>query len=430
MKNRIRSLLPQTFINLVWHLPNALCANIYYGFPARKLALLGVTGTDGKTSTAFILFHLLKKSGFKSGLVCTVCTKIGSQTIPSPLHTTSLGPWQLQKTLHLMVKRGVSHVVLEATSIGLHQYRFLGCHFLGSVFTNLTHEHLDYHKTMAAYLRAKLKLLALSQLTSFNQTDHCFKAYVPTIPPKKTVVTYSVDSQHKADYMAKNIITTKHQTTLHLHWQNTSTQLTTNTVFPFQVENMLAALSLLLELKLLPPNFPHFLAKLPPVPGRIERVDTSHHLNLYIDFAHTPNGLTKLLGGMRQTHKQARLIVVFGATGGRDRSKRPLMGKVVAGLADIAILTADDSRTEQTEHILEEIKRGIPEPSDTKGFAYYLIPNRQQAINRAVELARPGDTIVLCGKGHERSITEGTKEFPWSEQNALHTALINKYGHL
>lgn len=336
-------------VNAFWHWPQAVLANIIYGFPGRKMTVIGVTGTSGKTSVCHLLHHILVKAGIKAALLSSV-------SVPG-LHVTNPEPFILQKLLRSYLDQKYTHVVLEVTSHGLDQYRNWGIKFSYGLITNITHEHLDYHKTMANYRKAKEKLLKLSQ----------------------TKVTFE---------RGKN----------------------------FVEDNINAAAALAVAIGVKRRVIDQAVKTFPGVTGRME-LAFKKSFKIYIDFAHKPDALEKALLKLRQETK-GRLIAVFGCAGLRDRTKRPIMGEISGRLADITILTAEDPRTEDVNQIIKEIKTGFKSRKKL-----YLEPDRQKAINLAINLARPGDTVACFGKSHEKSMCFGTIEYSWSEHQAVRKAL-------
>jgi UDP-N-acetylmuramoyl-L-alanyl-D-glutamate--2,6-diaminopimelate ligase len=397
--------------NIFWHYPKALFYNLYYGFPAKKLILIGVTGTDGKTTTTILIHQCLTNAGIKAGLISTVGAKIGSKESTIGLHTTSPDPSKVQQLLRQMVDQGVTHAVIEVTAHALDQYRFHGCHFHTAVLTNTSHEHLDDFLNMADYINTKSKLFYLCDFAILNKDDLSYQQIKKTIQTPLT--TYSINQ--KSDHQAKDIT----QKPGNLSFNVNDYSFKTNSAYHYQIYNILAAFCVLQSLKIDPQILINTIKQFPEIKGRREEVPNKYHFRTIVDFAHTPNALKNTLSSLRTT-TTGKLIVIFGATGGRDQTKRPLMGYEVSLLADIAIITADDTRHEKVEDINQQIISGID--PDKKTFIYHNIPNRQDAFNLAVKLASPGDTIVACGKGHETTILHGKTEYPWSESDAFRTA--------
>lgn len=306
-----------------------------------------------------------------------------------------------------MVKKNITHAVVETTAHGLDQFRFFGCHFFAGVITNIAHEHLDDFPNLNLYTQAKTILFRQSENKIFNADDPSYSSLSRLFPHH---LSYSI--KNKSDFQAKNIkINSKTMTFTVNHLP-----FTTNSNYFYQIYNILAALALCHSLSIPPSILQNTIKKFPEVVGRRQLVKNRLHLKTIVDFAHTPQALEQTLLSLKKI-TPGRLICLFGATGGRDQSKRPLMGKVVSQIADIAIITADDTRHEKVSDINRQIISGI-----SPNKIYYNIPDRQEAFNQAVKLARSGDTIVACGKGHETTILYGTTEYPWSEAQAFRTA--------
>lgn len=406
MNHRLNRYYFQRLKNYLWHLPRSIFYNLFYSFPQRKLILIGVTGTDGKTTTATLIHHTLVAAGIKSDFITT---------INSPgLHTTSPDPSHLIPIFSKMIKAGTTHAVIETTAHGLDQFRFWGCHFQVGVLTNITHEHFDDFVDLNHLTKAKSVLFQNSEIAVLNRDDSSY-SHFKSLAHLKTI-SYSITN--KSDYQAKNIKTTNSQ----LSFSVNNLTITTNSNYYYQTYNILAALvaanSLNIDSKYLINTVKHF----PETKGRREIIGNDLNIDTIIDFAHTPQALQSTLESLRQTVK-GKIIVIFGATGGRDPTKRPLMGKIVSHLADIAIITSDDTRNESIDNINQQIIAGIDQTTVAqKKFQYYNIPNRQDAFNLALKIANPKDTVIACGKGHETTILHGSTEYPWSEAEAFRTA--------
>jgi UDP-N-acetylmuramoyl-L-alanyl-D-glutamate--2,6-diaminopimelate ligase len=407
----------QRFKNLFWHLPQSIFWNFYYSFPSRKLTLIGVTGTDGKTTTCTLMQKLLENSGLKCGIISTLSAQ--------GLHTTSPDPKDIQKILFDYQKQGFTHVVCEVTSHALDQYRYWGCHFKIGIFTNLSHEHLDYHHTINNYLKAKAKLFSQSDLAVINHDDPLYSQLKSLI--SIPCVDYGV--KNKSDFTATEVKVDSKFLTFNINHQ----KFTTDSNYEYQIYNILACYSAFSKLNLHPQVFKDTILNFPETKGRRENVLIDPKIKTIIDFAHTPNALKVTLSSLKKL-TPGRLLVIFGATGGRDQSKRPIMGEVVSKLADIAFITADDTRHEKIEDINRQIISGInskksfaadplnPIIKNPEQFYYFNIPNRQDAFNLAVKIAKANDTVVACGKGHETTILHGSTEYPWSEAEAFRSA--------
>jgi len=404
----------QNLKNLFWHYPKNLFYNCYYGFPSKKLTLIGVTGTDGKTTTTFLIHHCLLEAGIKCGSISTLGARIGNKEIEIGLHTTSPDPSVVQKILRQMVDNGITHVVIEVTAHAIDQYRFGSCHFKTAVLTNISHEHLDDFIDLNFYTKIKARLFRHTDNIILNRDDPSYqfvKEQSVAVP-----ITYSITKT--SDYQAKNI---KYSPTF-LSFEVGNLTFKTNSQYQYQIYNILAAHAVLSTFHINPQIILSVIKHFPEIKGRREEIANLFHIRTLVDFAHTPAALHTTLESLKRS-TPGKLIVIFGATGGRDQSKRPLMGQVVSQTADIAIITADDTRNEKVEDINRQIIAGVdPLQIKNKKFTYYNIGNRQDAFNLAVKLAIPGDTIIACGKGHENTILHGKTEYPWSESAAYQTA--------
>lgn len=406
----IRTLLPQKAVNYLKHLPNAVLASVYYGLPSKKLKMIGVTGTDGKTTTVNLIYKILSAAGLKVAMISTVSARIGGQDLDTGFHVTSPDPWALQKLLKSMVKQKVEYVVLEVTSHGLDQKRVWGIAYEVGVVTNVTHEHLDYHKTYEAYLKAKAKLFNNSKVAVLNKDDSSYKyleSYIHKLGKRK-IISYGI--KNNADFTNKNF-----------HFESSLPG-------EYNKYNCLAAIAVAKTLGIQDDKIKKSVAEFEGVTGRMEEIKNSFGFTTIVDFAHTPNALEQVLRTLKLGLSQkARLIVVFGAAGLRDKEKRPLMGRVAGRLADISVITAEDPRTEDLNQIIDQIVKGFIEVKGIEGKTFYRVPDREKAINFAIQkLANKGDTVVVCGKGHEKSMCFGTQEYAWSDQETVKKALTER----
>ena len=406
---KARSLLRQGLVNLFKHFPLAFLANVFYGWPAKKLKVIGVTGTDGKTTTVSLIYHLLKEVGLSSAMVSTVSAKIKNEEIDTGFHVTEPNPWELQKLLRRMVNEGINYVVLEVSSHGLDQYRDFGIAYEVGVVTNITHDHFDYHKNYKNYLTAKARLFEKSKISVLNKDDQSFNYLTAKI--KSKTITYSLKSA--ADFTLK--------------------KFPFKTALPgeFNQYNCLAAIAAASALGVSEKKIKEAVSLFKGVTGRMEEINEGQNFKAIVDFASTPNSLEQALIALRkQLKKGARLIAVFGSAGLRDIEKRSMMGEISAKYADLSVLTAEDPRTEDVNKIIEQIAEGCRTNNGIEGKTFFKIPDRQEAIIFAIQkLAKPNDIVVTCGKGHERSMCIGTTEYPWNEQEAVKKALkerINK----
>lgn len=394
----IKNLVPQHLKNL-YHFLIASLATIRFQAPSAGLTVIGVTGTDGKTTTATVIYHLLKSAGRKTALISTVAAYIGSQEIDTGFHVTSPDPWQLQRLLRRIKDQGYQYLVLEATSHGLDQHRFLGINFSIGVVTNITHEHLDYHGSYHRYFKAKTKLFASSHTAIINQQDQSFLPLRRLLSPRMEVLPYSESTLHGS--VKASIIRRFPE--------------------PYNQLNATAAVLAVSSLGIKDSQLIPALKSFPGVKGRMEIIPNRLGIKVVVDFAHTPNALREALLALRPQTK-GKLIAVFGSAGARDFDKRAMMGKIGSELADEVILTAEDPRHESVHTIITQMVSGIT----TNHGHTHRQPDRQQAINFALSLAKPGDTVGIFGKGHERSLCFGNQEIPWSDQQAALRAISQK----
>lgn len=367
-----------------------ICA-AYFGNPSRKLRLIGVTGTNGKTTTTFLIKSILETLGEKVGLIGTVKNYVGEKEYVSSLTTPDSK--DLQKLFSEMVYDNCKYCVMEVSSQALAQGRVDGCHFDAAIFTNLTQDHLDYHGTIENYMAAKHRLFEMCDRAIINADDKASEYMVSGTSCK--VTTFSVKSDY-ADYTAKNIIHRATRVQYDLVGKENIGRANVNIPGGFTVYNSMGAVIALTELGF---EFSSVLSALRiclGVPGRVEIVPTETDYTVIIDYAHTPDGLENVIGAMREI-TPGRIITVFGCGGDRDNTKRPIMGKIAGDMSDIAVVTSDNPRTEDPDGIIDQIVSGMNE-SKAK---VVRITDRTQAIRYALSEAKKDDIVLLCGKGHE-----------------------------
>lgn len=367
-----------------------MCAN-WFGNPAERLHLIGVTGTNGKTTTTYLLKTILEANGEKVGLIGTIQNMIGERVLASG-HTTP-DPYDLQSMLSLMVAEGCGYAVMEVSSHALDQDRVEGCNFDAAIFTNLTQDHLDYHGTMENYLAAKKRLFSLCKTAILNQDDDWYGPMREGLDCK--TVTFSAKSD-AADYTARNIRQRPDGVDFELVGIGVIGRVRLAVPGRFSVYNALGAAACALTLGLPFQPVVDALGQAAGVKGRCEVVPTGRDFTVIIDYAHTPDGLEKICGALREC-KAGRLVTVFGCGGDRDKTKRPKMGAAAAALSDYLVVTSDNPRSEEPQAIIDDILVGL-EGSKTP---YTVVVNRVEAIHWAIRHAKPGDTILLAGKGHE-----------------------------
>jgi len=377
--------------------------SLLYGFPQKKLKIIGVTGTDGKTTTSNFIYNLLSTEGLKVGLVSTINAKFGDKQIDTGFHVTSPNPQDVIKILKKMVDSNIEYAVLEVTSHALAQNRFASINFDYGVFTNISSEHLDYHKDFDSYLLTKAKLIDKSNIVVLDSDDqkNFEKLSNYSKERKKIVAQYGKDS-----FVDKKLLISIKES------------LIKNFPGEYNIENALAALSVysLVTSKSFSEDLAFRFEGMQGLPGRFEQIPNNLGINIIVDFAHTTNSLKQVLTLVNEQKQQSsKVILVFGCAGLRDQTKRTPMGQVAGSLADLVIVTAEDPRTENLDKINEKIVEGIKKSNGT----YIIEKDRKNAILKAIENAEKGDFVVITGKGHEKSMCFGIKEYPWSDQDAV-----------
>ena len=392
----------------------ALLSAAINGYPTRTLKVYGITGTNGKTTTAWLLSEFLKASGQATGLLTTVQVAYGPRVIPATRTTPDAG--ELNAHFAAMREVACNAAVMEVSSHAIDQQRVAGVRFAAVAFTNLSQDHLDYHHTMEAYRDAKRKLFAqVARDTPGTPAICCVETasgrdmadYIRTLPLR--CITCGFEAP--ADFRAEGIAITPHGSTFTLVVPTGERlPLTLQLAGRYNIANALCAIALAYQAGVPLSVIGATLPTLKPQWGRIERVDLPPRWNLFVDYAHTDDALTNVLTTLREL-KPARLLVVFGCGGDRDRAKRPLMGHACAQHADLLIVTSDNPRSEAPEAIIQEILPGIPQ-----GTALHIEPDRRAAIRWALASAQPGDIILVAGKGHETFQEIAGRSFPFDDR--------------
>ncbi len=390
-----------------------MCSN-YFGNPQKDLHLVGVTGTNGKTSVTYMLKSILEHAGNKVGLVGTIQYMIGDRVVES--HNTTPGIYELNALFAQMRDEGCKYAIMEVSSHALHQKRVAGFEFDVAIFTNLTQDHLDYHKTMENYLEAKKILFSMCKTGVINADDK----YSAQLMQGLTCKTLTYSESNFSDYAAKSITFRPTNVEYELMGENGLHHIKVNTGGKFTVYNSLAAIVSALELGVDIDVIREALSEMKGVKGRAEVVPTGRDFTVIIDYAHTPDGLKNILSTFRECEKN-RLTVVFGCGGDRDKTKRPIMGNIAVRNADFVIITSDNPRTEDPDAIIKDIVEG------TKGVntPTKVIANRIEAINYAISTAQKDDIIILAGKGHETYQILNTGTIHLDEREVVAEALKN-----
>ncbi|MFH1640492.1 MAG: UDP-N-acetylmuramoyl-L-alanyl-D-glutamate--2,6-diaminopimelate ligase [Candidatus Omnitrophota bacterium] len=390
----------------------------FYGNPSEKIKVVGITGTNGKTTVSYLIEAFLKETGkgFLPAVIGTVNYRFKDKEIPS-INTTP-GPIELESLLADMLKEGAKYAIIEVSSHALDQCRTEGINFHSAVFTNLTQDHLDYHDNLENYFSVKARLFEGIGKNSFAiiNNDDLYGRRLREMTKSK-VITYGIESP--ADMVARNINFEIQRTEFSLVWLNKEVHIKTGLIGRHNVYNILAAASWAEGAGLDLSTVKSALEKFSSVPGRLERIDFKGSFSVFVDYAHTEDALRNVIGSLRGLSTN-RIIVVFGCGGERDKTKRPKMGCVVSELADYAIITSDNPRSEEPIKIIEDIKKGIRKEN------YCVIPDRKEAISKALSLARAGDIVLVAGKGHENYQISKNGRVRFDDREATRECLRSK----
>ncbi len=417
----------------------ARASSNFYGNPSSRVKLIGVTGTNGKTTTTYLLESIFKEAGARVGVIGTINYRFGGNNLPAP--NTTPESLDLQRMLWDMVSAGISHVVMEVSSHGLDLDRIFGCEFDAAVFTNFTQDHLDYHSTLEHYFASKKKLFSnilpmspkADRFAVTNRDDPRGEEIAAGTPVP--VIRYGLNSA--CDVSAEEVRLTFDGLSCRIRTPKGDFSIRSKLIGGFNLYNILAAVSVGMAMDVPLSFVKRGVEALEGVPGRFERIDNRKGINVIVDYAHTPDALERVLLGIRQVVEGAgsgKIVTVFGCGGDRDRTKRPLMGEIAGRWSDLAILTSDNPRTEDPLAIMAEVEHGfktIPikrrEPDSMEpwrsGKEYLMIADRRKAIRVAIRLAQPSDTVLIAGKGHEDYQIIGRKKFPFDDRVEAKKAL-------
>jgi len=398
----------------------ARLAERFYRYPASHLRVVGVTGTNGKTTVTYLIRSIVQAAGWRTGLLGTVTYDLAGETMPST-HTTPESH-VLQRLLARLVEKGAGYVVMEVSSHALTLNRVDGCEFDVAVFTNLTQDHLDFHQTMEGYFESKRKLflsLAAPSRKPFpkraviNRDDDWGRRLIESVTAP--VWTYGLDGP--ADLTAKDLRSSLDGSTFTAVTPAGSFPVRSSLVGRYNVYNLLAAIGAALHLKVPSERIQQGIESLSGVPGRFERLDSGQGFKVIVDFAHTEDALDRLLRTLTEL-ATGRIITLFGCGGDRDRGKRAPMGRVAARYSDVVVITSDNPRSEDPVGIMKEVEAGVREASALKKDPVQVVTivDRQEAIEQALSLARPGDAVVLAGKGHEEYQIIGNRMIPFNDR--------------
>ena len=414
-------------------LANLACA--FYSYPAQQLVTIGVTGTDGKTTTSNLISAILETAHIRAGLMTTANFRVAGQEWENATRQSTLEAPEIQQFLRRMLDEGVTHAVIEATSHGLELQRVRGCAFDIGVVTNITHEHLDFHGTLENYRRAKARLFEMLEperdkghgvhpFAILNRDDSSYAVLKPYC--RVPILDYGLDAT--AQVRAVDVQLNASSTRFRVILPDGEVMIETQLVGQFNVSNCLAAIAATYSLGIAPSVIAGGLASVTGVTGRMERIDEGQPFTVIVDYAHTPDSLEKVLAILRPL-TTGKLMVVFGSAGERDVQKRPIMGRIAAQMSDFFVITDEDPREEDREAILHDIAQGAEAAGKRQGTDFLCIADRTEAIAAAFQRADEGDTILLAGKGHEQSIIIGTQKMPWDDRLAARAQLRKLQSH-
>lgn len=387
----------------IYHLFVAVLANLIYWFPGKKLTVIGVTGTDGKTTTVSLIYHILKESDEKVSMITSIGANIRDKKFDTGYHVTTPGSFYLQRVLRQAVQARNKYFVLEVTSHAIDQYRIWGIPFKIGVITNITSEHLDYHKTYDNYLKTKEKLIRIAEIAVVNQDDSSYNRLRESVVNKLTNNWISYGLSQESDVNPETFPIKDHKL-----------------IGEFNKYNILASIAVCRILGVSDEKITKALSTFVMPIGRLDFV-YEKDFKVVIDFAHTANAFQRVLSSIRP-YVNGKIIHVFGSAGERDSLKRPLLGEISSNFSDIIILTSEDPRSEDPSNIIEEIKLGIK----NEKTEVITIPDRKEAIAAAVQMAGKNDLVIITGKAQEKSMNFGKGEEPWDEYEAVKEALEKK----
>ncbi len=425
IRSTVKKMIPTTVfrkIEPLGHLGEAMLMNVRYGFPARKMRIIGVTGTNGKTTTSFLIHRMLHESGVKVALLTTVANGIGGEIVPQQEHVTTAQAGVLQRRLKEFANAGVEWVVVETSSHALAQYRVWGVPYEIAVMTNITYDHLDYHGTFENYVEAKRRLFKIANKNGLrfgvvNAEDPSADKFVATV---NNSTTYGIS---KGDLKANDVKLATDHSTYNAVIDDDSYAIRVNIPGEFNVSNSLAAIAVGRKIGLTKEQIEQGIAALKTVEGRMNVIDEGQPFKVIVDFASTPDAFANFFKSIRPLTK-GKLIAVFGSAGRRDEAKRPVQGEIAAKYADVVILTEEDDRDVDGAKILNEIADGAKRAGKKLNDDHYLILNREEAIGFAMTQATTkDDVVVLLGKGHEKTIERADGENPWNESEVARAAL-------
>lgn len=425
LRNRVKKVLPRAVFEVIepeGHRLEAIAANMKAGMPARYMRIIGVTGTNGKTTTCFMIHKMLVEAGYKVGLMTTVAYGVGEDITPQVAHMTSVSAPLLQKRLRAFLAAGAEWVVLETTSHALAQYRVWGVPYEIAVMTNVTHEHLDYHKTFERYRDAKKRMFSIATkhpegFGIVNADDPSAKAFLAATSAHESY------GMTEGDLKATNVQLKADGSEYTAQAGEDTYRIICHIPGEFNVYNSLAAVAVGRRMGLTAQQIEQGIAALTSVEGRMNVIDEGQAFSVVVDFAHTPDSFERLLGDLRRSTK-GKLVAVFGSAGRRDESKRAIQGEIAGKYCDEVVLTEEDDRDVDGNEILEQIAEGARKSGKVDDRNLFKILDRTEAIRYGINRVRTkDDVVVLLGKGHEKTIERTDGEHPWDEIQTVRTVL-------
>lgn len=426
MRTLVKKLIPRQLFKTIepyGHLGEAVLFNVINGFPAHGLKVIGVTGTNGKTTTAFLIHRMLHEAGYKVGLMTTVAYGAGMDIKPQVTHMTTSSVPVLHKRIKELKAQGIEWLVLETTSHALAQHRVWGVPYSISVLTNITHEHLAYHGTFERYVAAKRMMFEQTnrnkkgmQLGIINADDPNAANFASAV---NNTLMYGME---QGDIMARDVKMSPNGVAYTATVRGKDYHIDCKLPGSFNVYNSLAAVCVGHAIGLSEQQVEQGIAALEGVEGRMTRIDEGQDFNVIVDYAHTPDSFEKLFNDLRPVVK-GKIIALFGSLGGGDKGKRPLQGEIAGRFADEVILTQEDDRSEDPEAIMNDIAVGAEKAGKVREKNLFFIHDRTEAIQFAMDRARAGDTVLLLGKGHEKTQEDAQGEHPWNEEATARAAL-------
>lgn len=413
----MKKLIPQSIKN-IYHLLQAILANVWFGFPSKKIKVIGVTGTNGKTTTTQMITRILAEAGKQVAMASTINFKLGDQEWVNATKFTTLSAWSVQKFIAQAVKSGAEYLVLETSSHALDQCRVWGVEYQTAVITNVTREHLDYHHTMEQYRLAKQKIFRQVKTAIVNLDMERPEDFLKCCAERK--MAYTINNMNSA--LATEVVKGKDVFAGldGVRFQVRDVNMHLQLLGEFNLENALAAVCVAIAEKIDLEIAKRALEKMTGVPGRMEAIANSKDLNIIVDYAVTPDSLEKLyavINNLRQV-RHGKIIAVFGSCGERDRGKRPLMGEIVAQATDYVFVTNEDPYFEDPQQIINEVFAGVVK-NKTENETCWRVLDRREAIAKALQLAKPGDFVVVTGKGAEETMAVGKERIAWNDKQVI-----------